>query len=138
MAKNDILIADLLERKTELESLKTAKEAEIDAVKLKLETARSLVNKMHNKVLKLEAVKDYDPEYVESEISTTNGLKQETSEKVAALQLLLREKENELIQLENEYITVGNGHMFADDETLQVEALEIAINALQKKRRLKL
>lgn len=130
MAKNDILIADLLERKTELESLKTTKEAEIDAVKLKLETARSLVNKMHNKVLKLEAVKDYDPQYVESEISTTNGLKQETSEKVAALQLLLREKENELIQLENEYITVGNGHMFADDETLQVEALEIAINAL--------
>lgn len=130
MAKNDILIADLLERKTELESLKTTKEAEIDSVKLKLETARSLVNKMHNKVLKLEAVKEYDPEYVESEISTTNGLKLEATEKISAMQILLKQKENELLQLENEYITVGNGHMFANDEALQVEALEIAINAL--------
>lgn len=130
MAINEIFLGALNTRKLELESLKTAKAAEISELRQKIESSKVLANKMNNKTLHLDAVKSFDPEYVESEITVTDGLIKETKVKLLAMQAVLRQKQSELTLLEEEYAAIDNGHTSAGDETLQIEALENAVNAL--------
>ncbi|MFH5834522.1 hypothetical protein ACHAL6_00420 [Proteiniclasticum sp. C24MP] len=130
MAKNLIFIGKLNDRKMELESLRTAQALEIENLKQKLDTARTLSSEMSKKISSLELVKEYDPEYVASEIAAMNQLRTTATEKTVSLQAQLRHKKAGQALLDDEYNIIKNSYDLANSESIQVELLQTSIDEL--------